>query len=179
MRGRTSPPRWRPHPWAAGLATALALLTAGCADDRPPAGTGSTPAPPAVASPTGPNDAEAALPPALPVPTDDAAAAAMNVATAAMGAFARPGVDAGTWFAELAPLLTPAAQAAYTGTDPSRVPAAAVTGPPRAGDSPSAYLATVTVPTDVGDYTVLLVREGAGTPWLVERLTPPADLPTA
>ena len=51
-----------------------------------------------------------------------------------------------------------------------------VAGPPVTQNSPSPYLAYVTVPTDVGGYTVLLAREGDGTPWLVERITPPPEL---
>ncbi len=95
-----------------------------------------------------------------------------------MVAFARPDLDAEQWWAELSPLLSPAATVAYEGTDPQMVPPRAVTGPPRSAQSPSPYLATVIVPTDAGEYAVLLVREGGGAPWLVERITPTAaDVP--
>lgn len=123
----------------------------------------------------GHSDENEDLPTAAPYPTWDAAARAEAVAaaTAAMSAFAQPAVDETTWWAELAPLLSPAAAAAYAGTDPANVPAQAVTGAARLTDDSSTYLAPVAVPTDVGAYLVLLSREGGGSPWLVERLTPP------
>jgi hypothetical protein len=90
-----------------------------------------------------------------------------------MRAFARPDVASDAWWEELEPLLSPAAAAAYAGTDPANVPARAVTGPARLVGEDSAYLAPVAVPTDVGAYQVLLSRAGHGSPWRVERFTPP------
>lgn len=155
----------------AGLLTALVAVLTACSAD--PAGT-----PRADAVPTSdaalPGHAEAnALPTPLPPPTDDPASqeSAVAQATAAVTAFARPGLDPETWWGELAPLLSPAALEAYAGTDPAEVPAHAVTGAAWPGESPSSYLATVFVPTDAGEYAVLLVREGGGTPWLVERIS--------
>ncbi len=160
----------RPH-FAGAAALAAALLLSGCggAPERP----APRPEPTAAAS-TAPGDADAELPPPPPSPTDDAASrsAALDAAAAALTAFARPDVDAGRWWSELAPLLSPAAAVAYEGTDPQAVPASAVTGPPRPTPGGSPYLASVLVPTDAGEYAVLLAREGAGTPWLVERITP-------
>lgn len=123
----------------------------------------------------GANDADASLPelPAPPTRDESSTAAAVELAQQAMTAFARPTIDADSWFTELAPLLTPDARSSYYGTDPDEVPAHAVTAPGRAEESPSAYLAYVTVPTDVGDYRVLLSREGRDTGWLVETMTPP------
>jgi hypothetical protein len=89
-----------------------------------------------------------------------------------MTAFARADLDAGTWWAEFSPFLSPSATVAYEGTDPELVPVSAVTGAPLPTPAVSPYLATVRVPTDAGQYAVLLVREGAGAPWLVERITP-------
>ena len=113
------------------------------------------------------------FPAPLPHPTDDPASAdsALALGTAAVTAFARPDVAPALWWEELAPLLSPAAALAYEGTDPAEVPAHRVTGPAWAGVSPSSFLATVFVPTDAGDYAVLMVREGSGAPWLVERIT--------
>jgi hypothetical protein len=127
---------------------------------------------PATDSP-GPGDIGAALPTQLPAATDDAASdqAALAAGAAAVSAFARPDLPAERWWAELRPLLSPAAIEAYSGTDPAEVPAREVTGPPWEGESPSAYLALTFVPTDVGDYAVLLVRDGGGAPWLAERIT--------
>jgi len=124
---------------------------------------------------SGPDDADESAPPPPGPASQDAAstAAAVAVALQTMTAFARPTVDAGTWFVELEPLLTPAARTAFYGTDPDEVPAHAVTGPGRPETTPSAYLATVTVPTDVGDYRLLLSREDGAAGWLVETITPP------
>lgn len=154
--------------WAVALVAAVTLGGCGTTIEAPgpdtPAGT--------AAAPPVPGHGPAPLPAPLPPPTDDAASvdAASAVASAAVTAFARPDVDADLWWAELSPLLSPAATTAYASTDPSLVPARAVTGPPRTGESPSSYLATVFVPTDAGEYAVLLVREGGGAPWLVERI---------
>ncbi|MGY1634285.1 hypothetical protein ACI784_21510 [Geodermatophilus sp. SYSU D01186] len=151
------------------LAAALAL--AGCSD----APAADEPQPQATTEPTVvAGDADAMLPPAPPAPTDDDASrsAALDAASAAVTAFARPTLDPAQWWAELQPLLSPAAATAYEGTDPAAVPASAVTGPPQPTPAVSAYLSTVLVPTDAGEYAVLLVREGDGAPWLVERITP-------
>jgi hypothetical protein len=157
---------------AAAAALAAALVLGGCAaatEQAQPEPTAAT----ASAEPE-PGDADAALPAPPPPPTEDDASqeAALDTATAAVTAFARPALEPGQWWAELVPLLSPAAAAAYEGTDPQAVPASAVTGPPRPTSSVSAYLSTVLVPTDAGEYAVLLVREGDGSPWLVERFTP-------
>ena len=157
------------------------ILLCGCGDSAvlgadstttvTPAGARATPAP-------GPGDAEESARPAPVMPAQDAAssAASVDLAQRAMTAFARPAVDEQAWFTELAPLLTPDARSAYYGTNPAEVPAHAVTGLGRAEDSPSAFLAYVVVPTDVGEYRVLLSREGGDTGWLVEELTPPAGV---
>ena len=157
---------------------AVALLLTGCTGAEEPAERGAA----APGTPTqapapvhGHSDEDEDLPPAEPYPTWDAAARAEAVATAttAMSAFARPALDEATWWAELAPLLSPAAATAYAGTDPANVPAQAVTGTATLTDDSSTYLAPVAVPTDVGAYLVLLSRQGQGSPWLVERFTPP------
>jgi hypothetical protein len=159
---------------AAALAAALVLGGCGSGADR------AQPAPEPTAAPTtGPGDAHVDLPTPLPVPVDDADSqqAALDAASAALTVFARPDADPEQWWAELSPLLSPTAAVAYEGTSPEQVPASAVTGLPRPTPAVSPYLSTVLVPTDAGEYAVLLVREGAGSPWLVERITPvaPAD----
>ncbi|MGY1639998.1 hypothetical protein ACI782_02560 [Geodermatophilus sp. SYSU D00703] len=157
---------------AAAAALAAALVLGGCAAATEQAQPEPTaPSAPAAAEP---GDADAALPAPPPPPVEDDASqqGALDAAKAAVTAFARPALDPGQWWAELVPLLSPAAAAAYEGTDPQAVPASAVTGPPRPTPSVSAYLSTVLVPTDAGEYAVLLVREGDGSPWLVERFTP-------
>ena len=90
-----------------------------------------------------------------------------------MAAFARPGLDYDTWWAELTPLLTQQAQQDYAYVDPANVPASAVTGPGVLVDERSAYVADVEVPTDAGTYTLVLTRTDAAAPWLTSRFTPP------
>jgi hypothetical protein len=193
MTGATVRPRGGPRVRLAVAAVAVALASSGCsgAADVPgsadAAGSGvpsSTPASPTDATPSPEaGHRTGTFPAPLPHPTDDAASAtsALSLGTAAVTAFARPDVGPDRWWAELAPLLSPAAALAYEGTDPAEVPARLVTGPAWAGDSPSSFLATVFVPTDAGDYAVLMVREGSGAPWLVERITlvPPDYAPPA
>jgi hypothetical protein len=167
---------------AFGIAAATtAGCTAGSGQDATPTAAPVATTSSQLAEPAGPNDVGAEHPTPLPYPTEDTAstAAAATVALEAMTAFAQPAATPEAWWSQLAPFLTAAAQSAYAGTDPAQVPASTITGPAVPGASPSSYLATVTVPTDVGDYDVLLVRDGAGAPWLVERLTPPADLPSS
>lgn len=151
----------------------LASLLALQACSTEPVGSAAEPvSTPTTTSPSA-GDAGAALLPPPPAATDDAASdqAALTAGAAAVTAFARPDLPAEEWWAELQPLLSPAAVEAYSGTDPAEVPARAVTGPPWRGESDSPYLALTFVPTDVGDYAVLLVRDGGGAPWLVERIT--------
>jgi hypothetical protein len=167
-------------------AVAAALALAGCTSQTPavstetsPTGASATAASPTDASSTAGSTAPSTpehtgqLPPPPPAPTDDAPSqdAALALGAKAVTAFARPDLGPDTWWAELSPLLSPAAALAYEGTDPVEVPARRVTGPAWAGVSPSSFLATVFVPTDAGDYAVLMVREGGGAPWLVERIT--------
>lgn len=90
-----------------------------------------------------------------------------------MRAFARPDLDHESWWAALEPLLSSEAQADYVYVEPASIPAREVTAEPSAREDTSAYIARVTVPTDIGDYTVLLSRQDANAPWLAERITPP------
>lgn len=110
-----------------------------------------------------------------PVPTWDEAAtvAAGRSAEEAVAAFLAEADDAAWWIA-VSPLLSLTARQAYVGTDPTEIPGRAVVGAPVVLDAGSAYLARVRVPTDAGDYEVLLSRTGAAAPWLVERFGLPA-----
>jgi hypothetical protein len=171
---------------AVALTVLVPMVLAACT--AAPAVSGQPGTPPARSSEAPGHVAGDAFPSPLPPPTDDPGSrrSAVEQATAAVTAFARPGVDPETWWAELAPLLSPAALEAYSGTDPAEVPAREVTGPAWPGESASSYLATVFVPTDAGEYAVLLVREGGDAPWLVERISQvrpaspevPEDAPT-
>ncbi len=177
----------RRFPWRSVLSALAVVLLAGCsvqpgttAGGSPDASAGRSGARGSSAGEAVPHDLDMAVPsPPLPPTADDTSgAAALDVATRAVAAFARPGLDADTWWTELAPMLSPAAQAAYVGTDPAEIPVTGVSGEPHVVDDVSSpYLATVAVPTDSGVYAVLLSRTGAGAPWLIERLDPPATDP--
>lgn len=98
---------------------------------------------------------------------------ATAVATKAMKLFVRRDVSAEEWLTDLEPYLSPAALAAYEGTDPATGPKISLTGSVRLLGGGSAYLAKVHFPTTQGTYLVLLSRDGADGPWRVERFTPP------
>lgn len=127
----------------------------------------------------GPNDVGASLPPAGESPVDDVASdlQARVIAAEAMTRFTDTvGITTEQWFAELRPLLTDGAAAAYAFTDPAQVPARAITGDVWLEDSGSAYLSRPVVPTDVGDYRLLLVRDDGDSPWQVQEINPPAGI---
>jgi hypothetical protein len=160
------------HRRGARAVVVLAVVAAaGCAGPAAPPG-GSRPALTAGANARQPD--RDAGPPSFAYPSADAASrrAALDAATTTVTAFARPGETPAAWWAGLSPLLSPAGAVAYLGTDPAEIPAHEVTGPASVGASPSAFLATVFVPTDAGEYAVLLVRADAGAPWLAERIEP-------
>lgn len=173
--------RRRPRLLAGVGVTACLLLAAGCSatsstTTRPttqtettesaavlPGDRSSTPAPE-------PQD-ELAEPSLGAAPSWDSTArdAAGEAATRAVTAYLSGDAE-DAWWSEVAPLLSPVAQQAYAGTDPANVPGRVVSGPPTVTDAAgSAYLAEVVVPTDAGDYGVLLSRAATGDPWLVER----------
>lgn len=150
------------------VAVAGLVVLAGCSSDVP--GVAAAP------SSTDAHDLEhvEGLPstaPASPTWDDQAAGDAWWIALAAMGEFAHPERDPQLWYELLAGYLTGDAQQAFYGVDPSTVPVRAVDGATvTEGGSP--YLAEAVVATDAGPYRVLLVREGAGRAWKVDRLEP-------
>lgn len=179
----------------AALLVAFLLATAGCATAS---GTGRAATPDASSSASASPAATSPMPSGTFTPAPDGAvnedtgevvgehvvprwddrsrAAVVDAATTAMRAFARPDVDDVAWWDDLEPLLSAQAQLDYAYTDPANVPARAVTGDATLVDDTSAYVGRVTVPTDVGAYTVVLSRRDGAAPWLVERITPPDGL---
>lgn len=105
---------------------------------------------------------------------DSVRAAAASAAAAAVTAFSDVDQSADAWWQGLSPLLTPQARVVYEDVDPRNVPVREVTGPGSVTDESSTLLTEVTVPTDVGDYTVMLVRADGGSPWLAEQIRPPS-----
>ena len=102
----------------------------------------------------------------------DGRAAARRQARLTMQAYARPRLSPNAWWNGLRPHLSAAAQADYTGTDPSQVLATRITGPATLTPASLPALARVAVPTDAGIYLLLLSRT-PGQAWTVERITPP------
>lgn len=152
------------------VAIGLMLTLTGCTDTGP------------VPDPT-PSAANTATP--RPYPTSTVPADALDdgvrVAEEAMATFADHDRSYDEWWAALSPMLTNDALVAYGDTNPARVRPSQVTGAGEVASAPNFNQMSVLVPTDVGQYTIELVRQGDdnpnGTPsWFVDRLTPPADL---
>ena len=120
----------------------------------------------------------------LPSPTSTAALQwdetaqreAKNLALKVMRLFARSGVSAATWYSDLEPYLSPAAQEAYFATDPANVPVTKVTGDVQLVDASNELVAIAHLPTDDGLYAITLSRSADHPTWAVERITPPEDL---
>ncbi len=108
--------------------------------------------------------------PAAASPQDQTDAVA--AAEALVRDFARPDLDADSWLAALTPRLSPGGLEAYLGTDPSAIPARAVTGAGELQSGSTALTAIVRVPTDAGAYDVSLSRPDAATPWRGDRIRP-------
>jgi hypothetical protein len=117
------------------------------------------------------------VPPTLGISWDeDSKKAAVDVASKAMAAFARPKAEATQWANDFARWLTPHATAAYSAVDPANIPVSKVTGPATlAVDETNGYGVIATVPTDIGPYKVHLLRASQDSPWKVNRLTPPSS----
>lgn len=96
-----------------------------------------------------------------------------------MRLFARPGISARAWWADLKPLLSDQAQRDYYGVDPARVPVSKVTGDGRLVELDTALVAIVHVPTNAGLYAVTVSRSSQEPRWVVERITPPEPDPHA
>lgn len=181
----------------AAALVAAALMLGGCGSSATPSGAGPAEPVPSPASSTTTTDTpavdsspaasadpgaaglvdddtgEVITPRAVPEWDSASRAAATAAAEDVMRAFARPDLDAGSWWGQLEPLLSSEAQINYAYVDPANIPAREVTADPSVTEDSSAYVARVQVPTDVGDYTVLLSRRDANAPWLAERITPP------
>ena len=104
---------------------------------------------------------------------DSGAEEATAVAREAMESFVQNDLPYDQWWEGFSPYLDGDALVAYEYTDPELVPASSVTGEPRVSAAPDATQITVLVPTDVGQYQVLLNRQAVGGEWTVSRLTPP------
>ncbi|MGP4978675.1 hypothetical protein [Brachybacterium tyrofermentans] len=82
--------------------------------------------------------------------------------------------DAEEWWPQFSTHLTPAAQDVWQYTDPGRVPSGKVEGTVELGPV-SATDAEVTVPSSIGDFHLVLVRETGDDPWKVSAIEPPEE----
>lgn len=80
--------------------------------------------------------------------------------------------DPGAWWTTFSQHLTPAAREVWQYTDPRRVPSGKVAGTVELGPL-SATDAELTVPSTIGDFQLVLVREIGDDPWKVSALEPP------
>lgn len=96
-----------------------------------------------------------------------------------MRLFARPRLDAKTWWSDLEPLMSPQAQQDYYGIDPALVPVTDITGPGALVKLDTRRVAIVHVPTDAGLYAITLSRSPEAPEWKVERIAPPEPDPHA
>ena len=105
-------------------------------------------------------------------PPAESAAAARARATAFLRAFARTDLDQQAWWNGVEGYLTPAAAPVYRPVAVENVRVHQVKeGSARLLPGSTKYRALVAVGTDIGTYTVTMIR--AGGDWLVDRATPP------
>lgn len=161
--------------------TVMAMMAAGCSStppaDEAAAETSST----SMSTPSGAEASASEVPdgehedveaPAIPAWSTGAEGDVLARAEGFVRAWARPDLGATQWFAGLQGYLSPAAAEGFMWTDPSLVPATAVTGPSRLAGDGSPTSATVAVPTDAGEMHVLLIHTDDQTPWQVSSVTP-------
>ncbi|WP_143277959.1 hypothetical protein [Brachybacterium alimentarium] len=117
---------------------------------------------PLVRGDEGPAEAEAG-------DAEDAAAAGADAITAFFDT-----KDSEKWWKNFSSHLTPAAQEVWQYTDPGRVPSGKVQGSVELGPV-SATDAEVAVPSTIGDFQVVLVRETGKDSWKVSAIEPPEE----
>lgn len=176
---------------AAIAATALASFLAACGDnDTPETGErSSSPAASSSASST-PSSAAPSVSPSTPAaPTSSSPATvkgtdmtkSVDAATRIFTTWSNRKLDADAWWAQLEPLLSPAAQRAYAHTDPANIPPLKIKGKlkelPGGVPNTTAGLATyVAIPTDKGQFKMALERTEEGAPWVMLGLEFPAGI---
>lgn len=106
----------------------------------------------------------------VPAWTDQTRASALEVATAAMTAWARPDLPYDQWWAGLATYLTPGAREVVALTDPANIPVTVAGAATLPDEGDTAYVGWVSFDTDDGTWWVLVAWQETGT-WLVDRIT--------
>ncbi|MGL4340140.1 MAG: hypothetical protein ACRCSP_06940 [Rhodoglobus sp.] len=113
------------------------------------------------------------VPEVVAVWDEQSRAAVITAAETAMRAFARPDLSFEQWWEAMEPLLEQGALRIYSYVDPANIPVTQVTGAAVIIDDTSAYVAKVAVPTNVGNYTLILSRADGNSAWLTSKFTPP------
>jgi len=163
-----------------GLLVAAALLTLGTLTGCSSPGAGddsstddNTAPSSSTTAPTG-AATEAPIEDAEPEPDASAESDAVAAAAKAVASYCRPGTSNPEWIVSLSPLLTDRGITAYETVDPATVPCTSVTGDAGVLDGDGVYTFIVSVPTDAGVYETYTTRPDTDSPWLVERMAPPA-----
>lgn len=172
------------------LAIAAAIALAGCVSEPEPAAPAMpAPVPTATDPLTNPSQAPDAT---VPVPTpiigelhahpegdetappleEDGRAVVLQRAAEAVTAFCQPALGAADWLGGLNPYLTQRAGAAFQTVDPANIPCSAVSGDAAFLIEPNEHYTETSVPTDAGDFTVVMERFDLSQPWLAERIQP-------
>lgn len=159
-------------------AVLVALVVAGCA----PQAASQAPAVPSPSTghPTlGPadvssEDADALSDPdaseAVPVWTAESRQAVLEVATAALQAWARPDLPHDQWWSGLSGYLTAGARDVVVLTDPANIPVTSIAAVSLPDEGQTAYVGWVAAETNDGPWWVLVAWQPDGT-WLVDRIT--------
>lgn len=105
---------------------------------------------------------------------DEAAKAeALERGVKVMTLFARRDVSAEQWLNDLVPYLTPQGAMDLRYVDPANVPPTEVTGPAELIPGAIPIYAEVSVPTNAGEYLVIMTRNDESPVWLAARILPP------
>ncbi len=167
-------------------AIALAAVVTGCSSSKDSSAPELSPSSSTPSSSSSSSESDAPLvdedtgetiaPEVVPTWDDKSRSSAIAAGEEAMRLYARPGVSQQRWFDDLSPLMTRQAQQDYAYVYPESIVATSVTGPGVIVDDISAYVVHVSVPTDVGAYTVLLIRQDGASPWRISKYTPPEGI---
>jgi hypothetical protein len=171
----TVTPRSTQRALGVALCLVAVLAVTGCVSNPPqPERTQSTAPNPSGSNPlnpTPPIDAGATVA-RIPEAESGSQDAAIEAATAALTAFARPDLRYHEWINGLYPHLTQTGAAAYEDTDPARIPVRKVTGQGVILPASTEVALIVQLPTDAGSYNVSLSRPDAESAWLADRIRP-------
>ena len=168
---------------ALAIAAAIALVGCSAGETEPAAPPTATDA---IANPTETPDASVPLPTptdgeqhahpegdeTAPPLEDDGRAEALQRAAAAVTAFCQPTLAAAEWLGGLNPYLTQRAGAAFQTVDPANIPCTTVSGDASFLLEPNEHYTEISVPTNAGDFTVVMERFDLSQPWLAERIQP-------